>query len=93
MKKDLCIFQKRLKRQEFALNPKEAGSFDPISQPGGGGGGRIRPPSDLGRGATKNSVEADDRRVGDHHAALISLTVVVQAWFLYQSNHCLLLTQ
>ena len=26
------------------LNPKKAGSFDPISQPGGGGGGWIPPP-------------------------------------------------
>ena len=28
-------------------------------------------------------IEADDRKVGDLHAALISLTVVVQARFLY----------
>ena len=29
-------------------------------------------------------VEADDRKVGDLHVSLISLTVVVQAWFLHQ---------
>ena len=33
-------------------------------------------------------VEADDGKVGDLHAALISLTVVVQAWFSYESNRC-----
>ena len=26
-----------LPKQYFGFNPKEAGSFDPISQPGGGG--------------------------------------------------------
>ena len=36
------------------FNPKRAGSFDPISQPGGGGADSAFP-SDLGREATKNS--------------------------------------
>ena len=36
-------------------------------------------------------VEADDHIVGDLRAALVSLAVVVQAWFLYQNNHCLTL--
>ena len=35
------------------INPKKAGSFDPISQPEGGGFHPPPPPSDLGRGATK----------------------------------------
>ena len=40
---------------KLSFNPKEAGSFDPISQPGGGGG-IPPPPSDLGGGAAKNNV-------------------------------------
>ena len=47
------------------VNPKKAGSFDPISQPGGGGGGvDSTPPSDLGRGAAKNYVIWHIRKPG-----------------------------
>ena len=38
-------------------------------------------------------VEADDHIVGDLRAALVSLAVVVQAWFLYQNNHRLTLDE
>ena len=38
------ITEIQMNLEEQRLNPKEAGSFDPISQPGGGGGGGWIPP-------------------------------------------------
>ena len=71
-----------------SINPKEAGSFDPISQPGGGGGGRIPPPpSDLGRGATKNSEIRHVRRVSQYERADKIAILKIKA-FLNYANLC-----
>ena len=55
---ECCTFgkiDKNTLRSTCGFNPKKAGSFDPISQPRGGGW-IPPPPSDLGRGAPKNYV-------------------------------------
>ena len=70
----------------LTLNPKEAGSFDPISQPGGGGGG-IPPPSDLDRGATKNSEIRHVRRVSQYERADKIAILKIKA-FLNYANLC-----
>ena len=69
------------------INPKEAGYFDPISQPGGGGGGQIPPPSDLGRGATKNSEIRHVRRVSQYKRADKIAILKIKA-FLNYANLC-----
>ena len=72
------------------FNPKEAGSFDPISQPGGGGGGDSPPPpppSDLGRGATKNSEIRHVRRVSQYERADKIAILKIKA-FLNYANLC-----
>ena len=74
---------------QLCLNPKEAGSFDPISQLGGGGG-QIPPPpppSDLGRGATKNSEIRHVRRVSQYERADKIAILKIKA-FLNCANLC-----
>ena len=71
------------------FNPKGAGSFDPISQPGGGGGGggQIPPPSDLGRGETKNYEIRHVRRVSQYERADKIAILKIKA-FLNYANLC-----
>ena len=73
-----------MKKVPQYLNPKEVGSFDPISQPGG----RIPPPpSDLGRGSTKNSEIRHVRRVSQYERADKIAILKIKA-FLNYANLC-----
>ena len=76
-------------RAQTALTLKEPGSFDPISQPGGegGGGGDSAPPSDLGRGATKNYEIRHVRRVSQYERADKIAILKIKA-FLNYANLC-----
>ena len=70
---------------QIHFNPKGAGSFDPISQPGGGADSA--PPSDLGRGATKNYEIQHVRRVSQYERADKIAILKIKA-FLNYANLC-----
>ena len=74
------------------FNPKRAGLFLSISSPGGGGVGGWAdsappPPSDLGRGATKNSEIWHLRRVSQYARADEIAMLKIKA-FLNYANLC-----
>ena len=68
------------------LNPKRAGLFC-LSQVRGGGGADSAPPSDLGRGATKNSEIWHVRRVHQYARADKIAMLKIKPFFNY-ANLC-----
>ena len=69
------------------LNPKRAGLFCLSQVRGGGGGADSAPPSDLGRGATKNSEIWHVRRVSQYARADEIAMLKIKA-FLNYANLC-----
>ena len=69
------------------LNPKRAGLFCLFQVRGGGGGADSAPPSDLGRGAAKNSEIWHVRRVSRYEHADEIAILKIQAFFNY-ANLC-----
>ena len=73
----------------ISFNPKRAGLFclSQVRGGGGGGGGFRPPPSDLGRGATKNSEIWHVRRVSQYERAEEIAILKIKA-FLNYANLC-----